>query len=96
MQGIATPLGQQPVVRLCLFGKCGFHVFFHPLLGECLKFDVAVGKAGAVALFVKKDHLPVQLPLNLPVRHARRWRPGPGLHHLLAVRRVAHGRPYAV
>ena len=37
-----------------------------------------------------------QLLLDLPGRHARVRGPGPGLHHLLALRGIAHGGPEPV
>lgn len=64
-------------------------VLLEPLLREGLELDVTVPESGPAALFIEKDHLPIQFLFDLLVGHACGRRPGHGLHHLLAVRGVA-------
>ena len=95
-KGCMDPLRHIGIAGLCALAQALFHILAHPLAGEGLKFDVAVRQRGAAALFIKENHLPVQLLLNLPLRHAWRRRPGLRLHHLLALRGIAHRGPDTV
>ena len=82
--------GHLPVVGLRFLAQGLFHILREPLVGESLKLDVAIGEGRAAALLVKEDHLSGKLLLNLPLRHSWCGRPGPALHHLLALRGIAH------
>lgn len=93
---LVHPGGQLLIVGLCALAQRLFHILFEPLPGEGLKLDVTIGEGGAPALFIKENHLPVQLLLDLLRRHAWGGRPGLGLHHLFSLRGVPAGGPEPV